>query len=114
LALANSCQIESAFGVGSIVLHRNRSTAAQQESQRTAQGFGRPGPSSGAKHETTALKVNKVEIEKVNVLGVGISVLDQDRAREFLFEALRERRRGYVTITMCFINRKDREVRMLS
>ena len=40
-----------------------------------------------------------MEIEKVNVLGVGISVLDQDRAREFLFEAVREGRRGYVTIT---------------
>jgi len=26
-----------------------------------------------------------MEIEKVNVLGVGISVLDQGRAREFLF-----------------------------
>jgi N-acetylglucosaminyldiphosphoundecaprenol N-acetyl-beta-D-mannosaminyltransferase len=40
-----------------------------------------------------------MEIEKVNVLGVGISVLDQDRAREFLFEAVRQGRRGYVTIT---------------
>lgn len=40
-----------------------------------------------------------MEIEKVNVLGIGISVLDQDRAREFLFEAVREGRRGYVTIT---------------
>jgi N-acetylglucosaminyldiphosphoundecaprenol N-acetyl-beta-D-mannosaminyltransferase len=40
-----------------------------------------------------------MEIEKVNVLGVGISVLDQDRAREFLFQAVREGRRGYVTIT---------------
>ena len=41
----------------------------------------------------------KMEIEKVNVLGIGISVLDQDRAREFLFEAVRNGRRGYVTIT---------------
>jgi N-acetylglucosaminyldiphosphoundecaprenol N-acetyl-beta-D-mannosaminyltransferase len=40
-----------------------------------------------------------VEIEKVNVLGVGISVLDQDRAREFLFDAVRNGKRGYVTIT---------------
>jgi N-acetylglucosaminyldiphosphoundecaprenol N-acetyl-beta-D-mannosaminyltransferase len=40
-----------------------------------------------------------MEVEKVNVLGVGISVLDQDRAREFLFDALRDGRRGYVTIT---------------
>jgi N-acetylglucosaminyldiphosphoundecaprenol N-acetyl-beta-D-mannosaminyltransferase len=40
-----------------------------------------------------------MEIEKVNVLGIGISVLDQDRAREFLFEAARADRRGYVTVT---------------
>jgi N-acetylglucosaminyldiphosphoundecaprenol N-acetyl-beta-D-mannosaminyltransferase len=40
-----------------------------------------------------------MEIEKVNVLGVGISVLDQDRAREFLFGAVRKGCRGYVTIT---------------
>jgi N-acetylglucosaminyldiphosphoundecaprenol N-acetyl-beta-D-mannosaminyltransferase len=40
-----------------------------------------------------------MEIEKVNVLGVGISVLDQDRAREFLFQTLREGRRGYVAVT---------------
>jgi N-acetylglucosaminyldiphosphoundecaprenol N-acetyl-beta-D-mannosaminyltransferase len=40
-----------------------------------------------------------MEIEKVNVLGIGISVLDQARAREFLFEAVREGRRGYVTVT---------------
>src|SRR3981081_796009 len=40
-----------------------------------------------------------MEVERVNVLGVGISVLDQDRAREFLFQALKEGRRGYVTIT---------------
>jgi N-acetylglucosaminyldiphosphoundecaprenol N-acetyl-beta-D-mannosaminyltransferase len=40
-----------------------------------------------------------MDIERINVLGVGISVLDQDRAREFLFEAVREGRRGYVTIT---------------
>lgn len=41
----------------------------------------------------------RMEIERVNVLGIGISVLDQDRAREFLFEAVREGRRGYVTVT---------------
>jgi len=40
-----------------------------------------------------------MEVEKVNVLGVGISVLDQDRAREVLFEAVRTGKRGYVTIT---------------
>jgi N-acetylglucosaminyldiphosphoundecaprenol N-acetyl-beta-D-mannosaminyltransferase len=40
-----------------------------------------------------------MEIQKVNVLGIGISVLDQDRAREFLFDALLNGRRGYVTIT---------------
>jgi N-acetylglucosaminyldiphosphoundecaprenol N-acetyl-beta-D-mannosaminyltransferase len=40
-----------------------------------------------------------VEIEKVNVLGVGVSVLDQERAREFLFQAVREGRRGYVAVT---------------
>ena len=40
-----------------------------------------------------------MEIEKVNVLGVGISVLDQDRAREFLFDAVQNGRRGYVTVT---------------
>lgn len=43
--------------------------------------------------------VSAVEIERVNVLGIGISVLDQRRAREFLFEAVREGRRGYVTVT---------------
>lgn len=35
----------------------------------------------------------------MNVLGVGISVLDQDRARECLFDAVRTGKRGYVTIT---------------
>jgi len=40
-----------------------------------------------------------MKIEKVNVLGVGVSVLDQDRAREFLFDAVREGRRGYVAVT---------------
>ena len=29
-----------------------------------------------------------MDIEKVNVLGVGLSVLDQVRARVFLFDAL--------------------------
>jgi len=43
-----------------------------------------------------------MEIEKVNVLGVGISVLDQDRAREFPFDAVRNGKRGYVTITNFF------------
>jgi len=40
-----------------------------------------------------------MEVDRVNVLGVGISVLDQDQAREFLFDALRQGRRGYVTVT---------------
>jgi N-acetylglucosaminyldiphosphoundecaprenol N-acetyl-beta-D-mannosaminyltransferase len=40
-----------------------------------------------------------VEIEQVNVLGIGVSVIDQDRAREFLFDALRQGKRGYVTVT---------------
>ena len=44
-------------------------------------------------------KIHRLEIEKVNVLGVGVSVLDQDRAREFLFDAVRRGRRGYVTVT---------------
>lgn len=38
-------------------------------------------------------------IDKVNVLGVGISVIDQDRAREFLFDSARQGRRGYVAVT---------------
>ena len=40
----------------------------------------------------------RMEVERFNVLGVGISVLNQDSAREFLFQAVREGRRGYVTI----------------
>ena len=40
-----------------------------------------------------------MEIEKTNVLGVGVSVLDQERARKFLFEAARAGRRGYVAVT---------------
>lgn len=40
-----------------------------------------------------------MKIDKVNVLGVPISVIDQDSAREFLFEAVRAGRRGYVTVT---------------
>lgn len=40
-----------------------------------------------------------MRIEKVNVLGVGISVLDPERAREFLLNAVRNGQRGYVTIT---------------
>jgi N-acetylglucosaminyldiphosphoundecaprenol N-acetyl-beta-D-mannosaminyltransferase len=40
-----------------------------------------------------------MDIERVNVLGVGVSILDQDRAREFLFDAARQHRRGYVTVT---------------
>ena len=40
-----------------------------------------------------------MEIQKVNVLGIGVSVLDQDRARDFLFETVRQGKRGYVTVT---------------
>ena len=40
-----------------------------------------------------------MQIETVNVLGVGISVLDQECARDFLFSAVREGKRGYVTVT---------------
>jgi N-acetylglucosaminyldiphosphoundecaprenol N-acetyl-beta-D-mannosaminyltransferase len=40
-----------------------------------------------------------MEIEKVNVLGIGISVIDQGRAREFLCDAVRSGTRGYVTVT---------------
>jgi len=40
-----------------------------------------------------------MEIEKVNVLGVGISALDQGRTREFLFDAVRQGQRGYVAVT---------------
>ncbi|MGZ4966387.1 MAG: WecB/TagA/CpsF family glycosyltransferase, partial [Chthoniobacterales bacterium] len=38
-------------------------------------------------------------MDKINVLGVGISVFDQDRARDFLFDAVRKGRRGYVAVT---------------
>lgn len=40
-----------------------------------------------------------MEVEKINVLGVGISVLDQPRARGALFDAVRQGRRGYVAVT---------------
>ena len=40
-----------------------------------------------------------MEAEKCNVLGVGISVIDQTRARDILFDAVRNRRRGYVAVT---------------
>ena len=40
-----------------------------------------------------------MQIDRVNVLGVGVSVLNQDQARQFLFDALRQGRRGYVTVT---------------
>jgi N-acetylglucosaminyldiphosphoundecaprenol N-acetyl-beta-D-mannosaminyltransferase len=40
-----------------------------------------------------------MEIEQFKVLGVNINVLDQERTREFLFDTVREGRRGYVTIT---------------
>ncbi len=37
--------------------------------------------------------------ERVNVLGVGLSIIDQTRAREILFDAARSGRRGYVAVT---------------
>ncbi len=40
-----------------------------------------------------------MDVQSVNVLGIGISVLDQERAREVLFCAAREGRRGYVAVT---------------
>jgi len=40
-----------------------------------------------------------MQIERFKVLGINIGVLDQERTREFLFETVREGRRGYVTIT---------------
>ena len=36
---------------------------------------------------------------RVNVLGVGLSVLNQNRAREILFRAVDQGERGYVTVT---------------
>ena len=40
-----------------------------------------------------------MRVATVNVLGVGISVIDQERSREILFDAVRTGRRGYVTVT---------------
>jgi N-acetylglucosaminyldiphosphoundecaprenol N-acetyl-beta-D-mannosaminyltransferase len=40
-----------------------------------------------------------MEIEKVNVLGVRVSVIDQNRARDILFDDVRAGRRGYVAVT---------------
>jgi N-acetylglucosaminyldiphosphoundecaprenol N-acetyl-beta-D-mannosaminyltransferase len=40
-----------------------------------------------------------MNIATVNALGVYISVIDQNRAREILFDAVRSGRRGYVTVT---------------
>jgi N-acetylglucosaminyldiphosphoundecaprenol N-acetyl-beta-D-mannosaminyltransferase len=40
-----------------------------------------------------------MEVEKANVLGIGISVIDQARARELLFAAAAAGERGYVTVT---------------
>lgn len=37
-------------------------------------------------------------VRTVNVLGVRISVIDQNRAREILFDAVRRGQRGYVTV----------------
>jgi N-acetylglucosaminyldiphosphoundecaprenol N-acetyl-beta-D-mannosaminyltransferase len=52
-------------------------------------------------------------IEKVNVLGIGISVLDQERAREFLFNAVRLGQRGYVAVTGVHgVSEAQRDVRL--
>ena len=40
-----------------------------------------------------------MKVERCNVLGVGISVLNQQLAREFLFDAVRRKVRGYVAVT---------------
>jgi N-acetylglucosaminyldiphosphoundecaprenol N-acetyl-beta-D-mannosaminyltransferase len=40
-----------------------------------------------------------MDIAKINVLGVRVSVIDQNRARDILFDAIRAGRRGYVTVT---------------
>ena len=40
-----------------------------------------------------------MDVPTVDVLSVNISVIDQDRAREILFDAIRSGRRGYVTVT---------------
>jgi N-acetylglucosaminyldiphosphoundecaprenol N-acetyl-beta-D-mannosaminyltransferase len=40
-----------------------------------------------------------MEVPRANVLGVGISVIDQERAREILFKAVRRGDRGYVAVT---------------
>lgn len=52
-------------------------------------------------HECLAdsLVLARMQIERVNVLGVGVSVIDQNRARDFLFDAVRQGKRGYVTVT---------------
>src|SRR5438874_580126 len=38
-------------------------------------------------------------VERVNVLGVGISILNLDRAGEIIAEALAAGRKGYITVT---------------
>lgn len=43
--------------------------------------------------------MTEMQVAKVNVLGVGISVIDQERAREFLFGVVKNGRRGYVAVT---------------
>jgi len=40
-----------------------------------------------------------MQVERVNVLGVGISALNLDRATQAILEAARERRKGYVCVT---------------
>ena len=40
-----------------------------------------------------------MKVEKCNVLGVGISVIDQTHARQILFDAVRTGKRGYVAVT---------------
>jgi len=38
-------------------------------------------------------------VERVNVLGVGVSVLNLERARAVIADAIANRRKGYITVT---------------
>src|SRR4029077_18557133 len=77
------------------------SVTSKQTRYRSLQGSGRCRASRALKDETIneAQGMTAMQIAKVNVLGVGISAIDQDRAREFLFDAVRNGRRGYVAVT---------------
>jgi N-acetylglucosaminyldiphosphoundecaprenol N-acetyl-beta-D-mannosaminyltransferase len=51
------------------------------------------------KKDFVVSSMTAMQIEQFKVLGVKINVLDQERTREFLFDAVRQGQRGYVTIT---------------